>query len=231
MKVLLAGEGPTDHGSENRTGKRMVWDEGACQPILRKCAGGKELIFEVIVPSKWKAVPTFQERRRRPRALPGHAKKAWACYALAVLGECQVAVVLVDCDRRSLEEIRNELQQGFERAKSKINGDIPTVRMVPLKTIESWLLSDENAFETVTGVPLTGRQRISHPEDLWGDPSDPESNHPKAKLNRMLRGSRLSANPETYALIAEQINLDTLILRCPDSAAPFVEEAKEAFSD
>jgi len=247
IKVALAGEGKTDHGEQVWDGLsgNHLFNAGACQPLIRSCAEGLTLDFIVIPKHRWSGYFTYNRKRKPSRkSLPGHAMKAYVCCEIASGENCSVVAVFVDGDKhcrnehqktkaphvvkKRVTEIREELKTGFNHSPKK--DDIKTIRMVPMRMIECWLMADAGAFGKITGTNPTTQLKGKNLECLWGDKRDPDSDYPKNVLNRLLEGTRYSANRETYRLIAEEINIETLAEQCPISAKPFIDEAVAAFS-
>jgi hypothetical protein len=56
------------------------------------------------------------------------------------------------------------------------------------------------------------------PEQLWGEPHDPTSAHPKSVLRRILNDEPRSSK---LAAIAEQARIPTIRVTCPMSFEPF----------
>jgi len=247
IKVLLAGEGVTDHGELIPSGKicQSVKHDGACQPLIRKCADDRDMEF--LVAERWIEFSTFNAKKMpSKKEVPGHGQKSYACTMLANIYKCPIVVVFIDGDksprkdspkpktdravRKRIKELRSELEIGFKKAREQLGDKIGTIRMVPMRMIESWIMADRNAFKTVTGVDPSLILKGKKLEGLWGDKKDPESYHPKKVLDWILVGSGFDRNRETVRLIAEQIDLETLVAECPYSAKPFVDEGKAVLS-
>ena len=245
IRVLLAGEGPTDQGvvDWDSHSRKHVIREGPCQPLVRKCAKLMELEISIAQKSRIRDYLTYMGERKLPKnkEVPGHGMKAWICLNIAFDDECQAAVVMVDGDkqgespkddlhvRKRFVEVHDQLETGFRHAKKITGAGIECICMVPMRMIESWLMADPEAFERATGVSRSEVVRIKKPESLWGKDEDPSSDYPKNVMNRLLAGSGFSANRETFNLIAEEMDLAVLKKRCPVSAVPFIEEAQNAF--
>jgi len=246
IKVLLSGEGVTDHGELIPSGGlcQFVKLEGACQPLIRKCADNREMEF--LVAERWREWPTFNgSKMPSNNVLPGHAKKSYICTLLAGLNDCPIVVVLIDGDKASrkkapkpklkpavkkrVNELRGELEIGFSKAKEKLADGISTVRMVPMRMLESWLMADANAIKIMTGVDPGPILKGKYLEGMWGKEENPVSDHPKCVMNRILKGSSFTAGRESFRCLAEETDLKVLVKRCPESAKPFVDEAQAVF--
>jgi len=99
--------------------------------------------------------------------------------------------------------------------------------IVPKETIESWLLSDENAYPSIPNDP----KLPSKPEEIWGLRNETNSNHPYNYLVRVLAQFGLLDNRETYAQIAEKTCIEALKRRCPESFGKFYADSQSLFSE
>ncbi|MCC7386615.1 MAG: hypothetical protein IT384_32555 [Deltaproteobacteria bacterium] len=228
--VYVVGEGTTDigdlaHHSTYRDGR-----DGFVQPILRKlCAGRVTVEFDG---SKVNLLGRFKERGR----LPGHADRAAKALAIASELGCRALVFVKDLDksggraadkterRRLLKEVSAEVEAGFLKARQSdpAAAGVACIKAIPVRMIEAWVLGDPEAVRAAVGssgvVP-------SAPEALWGDERDPNSQHPKRVLERLLGRAPDAA---LFANIAQAASVDQLARSCPESFAPFADEVRAA---
>ena len=151
--------------------------------------------------------------RKNSITITGRYKYIKALAAFSLLKGCKQIAYHQDADgrysdnyNRITEEFKNLEKSGFR-----------CLAIVPKETIESWLLTDENAYPAVPDKP----KLPSHPEQLWGQENDRNSNHPYNYLVRVLAQFRLTDNRDTYAQIAENTDIDVLKNRCPESFGQF----------
>jgi len=144
---------------------------------------------------------------------------------IAVVEGFDAVVFMVDADStdvRRWREIDAEIQDGFAR----IPQEIPSIACIPMSASESWLLSDSEAWLLVTGndaVPIP-----KQPEKIWGERDDPDADHPHSLFARLCDGCQA---PDGHALrldLAQKLNLETLLQKCPISFRPFYDALKAA---
>jgi hypothetical protein len=233
-KVLLCGEGPTDYGTkEYTTGK---WQEGPVQPIVRKTAE-KPILFEHVEKVEVKKLRI----QRGPKG--GQAVKSYKLCVIAGKRKISKIICYVDADktsgkksskeaaaREAFQKVYNQVQEGFERFNENFSSDkneICGIPMVPLRMIESWLLADEEAFVKCFGNAPSRPRLPAKPELIWGKKVDPQSNHPKNIMARILKQFHgKEVNRETFREIADRINIDTLRKRCPISFETFYSDIR-----
>jgi len=95
--------------------------------------------------------------------------------------------------------------------------------IVPKEMIESWLLSDDNAYPSIPNNPKLPLK----PEELWGLKEN--SNHPYNYFVRVLDQFEMSGNRDTYAQIAEKTCIEVLKRRCPESFNKFYTDTHSLF--
>ncbi|HBE79951.1 MAG TPA: hypothetical protein DDW65_19550 [Firmicutes bacterium] len=231
MRVLLCGEGPTDYGQRNYESEQ--WVDGPVQIFIRKIYDG-EIEIESI--EKKSVLGLTLGRQFQGRNLSGHGGKALKLAILAREKRKDVAACYVDADKssgesgsdpvrckRRFEEVYQEIQRGFEPMAGQVKG----LAVVPLKMIESWLLSDEQAFVVTfhEAIPKNST-RLTHPELIWGTESDPQSNHPKCYLRRVLSqyGYEIEGNLELFCSLAENSRVEILRSKCSISFEKFYND-------
>jgi len=229
-KVLLCGEGPTDYGRQKYGSTE--WEEGPVQSIIRKC------VFEDIEFAYATKNEVRKVRIQRTSAkLKGHGVKAYQlCVIASEIGDINNIVCYVDADRdqgssksaqnakKRVDYIYNEINMGFEQfSATRSESSFP---MVPLKMIESWLLSDDIAFTACFGKLPTKPPLPKQPELIWGDENDPTSDHPKNYLKRVLAQYGSQGTIEVFISIAKNMTIDILRRKCPISFELFYQDVK-----
>jgi Domain of unknown function (DUF4276) len=224
LLVFLCGEGSNDIGGLAAEPEYQSDDEGFFQPIIRRLSA-KDVSF------RGTQIKTLG--REKIRGLTeAWSRKARQARALAVYERADAVVLAGDVDssagerasrleaERRIEEIAEAMHAGFE----SLSGP-PWVGATPCRTIEAWALGDLDAAFGVAGVARI--ELPKKPEELWGKPSDPASNHPKCVLKRVFGGSVSSSD---YARIASEADLDVLSRECPLSFPSFAAAVTDALA-
>lgn len=234
LSVYLVGEGPTDIGGLSSPPPYRDGSEGFMQPVLRKLGGGRRrLRFHG---SKVTSLP----KKRIFTTDAGHRRKASQALALACQEGADILVFVKDVDktaghratnkeaRRRVRDMRGEIEEGFEGARSAIDKSksVRTFVATPCRMIEAWAMGDGRATACYAGC----RQEDvpSNPEMLWGNRSDPASNNPKCVLQRMLGRD---PTRQDFAEIAERSRPDEIARSCPLSFKPLCDSVRQAISD
>lgn len=222
------GKGPTDYGQQ-RFGS-TEWEEGPLQTIIRKSDPKKNLEFSYATKDE---VRNVKIQRRTGVRLKGHGVKAFKlCEIARQKGNIDYIICYIDVDRdpgsrksehearNRVQEIHDDIMNGFQQySVERSQSSIP---MVPCKMIESWLLSDGQAFRRAFGTSPSSPSLPRHPELIWGAKNDPNSDYPKNYLKRVLdQYHNVSPNRSTYKEIAENTDIDVLRTRCPLSFERF----------
>jgi hypothetical protein len=228
--VFIAAEGPSEIGELAR---EVQWRsnpprEGYLQPMLRKLLG-EHVAFEG---QKITILRRFDAKKK----LQGHADRAAKALALARTVEgCRVLVFAHDVDkasgekrnaaerRRLVKAMHKEIEAGFAAVKGADH--VLRVKATPLRMIEAWALGDRKAVQAVAGKGGDSSALPKHSEETWGDVSDPRSGHPKCLLRRALGRD---PEPMDFADLAAHASVKTLRVSCPESFAPFADEADRA---
>ncbi len=236
-KVLICGEGPTDYGTQEYGTRK--WLEGPVQPIARKCTQ-KKLVFEAVDKNDLKRL-----RIQGRAGVQGHAAKSYKLSIIAKERNINNIICYVDADkipgkgrkdvnaRQSFIGVYDALKEGFELFKKRFPGkvkgkSIHGIPMVPLRMIESWLLSDQQAFKKCFGKSPTNPRLPEKPELLWGEKNDPVGDYPKNRMKRVLAQYHgVEGNRETFKQIAEETDIETLRQKCPISVEPFYKNMRK----
>ena len=138
-------------------------------------------------------------------------------YVLAKLKDCKHIGYHQDADNNEFLFVYNAIKNDFI---NNVPNTIKCLPIVPQKTMESWLLSDESAYPNKPKNPSLP----INPEDIWGSPRDPGSNHPKKYFIHVLAQFGIVPNRNTYSQIAENTDIEVLKRRCPKSFGQFYED-------
>lgn len=220
LRLLVFAEGKHEIGDHDwRTNRRL---EGWIQPLLRRLLPNAQIQFEVRRIGEMLTLPRRAGQGIRQKGLTrkGHMA-AWSC----LNSDGMDAVLFVtDADSRD----RGEWQQKIDDIRDGLGKqpEVVAIACVPKSTSESWLLCDADFWQGQLGLNA-GNQLPGHPEDLWGYPHDPGSNHPKMLFERYCRLSGVEANAQTRARIADGMKLETWRQVCPVSGASFDRDLQQ----
>ena len=134
----------------------------------------------------------------------------------------------------SLIGYHQDAGRSYARVYRDINNDLSEFRekgygciaIVPKEMIESWILADEQAYENMFGKTPDNPALPKKPEEMWGQKENKDSNYPKNVMTRVLQQYIVIQNREVYAEIAENSNIEKVLVRCPKSFARFVNDMK-----
>jgi hypothetical protein len=227
MKVFLVGEGHHDIGDLAVEPPYRGSKPGFLQPVVERVVGSR-LTFDGQKVSLLGKKPVKGIREILER-------KAWMAAQLARNAEVDLLVFVSDLDKGSgagrkaaiadIEKRRAMIRDG---GRAGAGEDFSCVPGIACRTIEAWAMGDRHAVAALLGpsetVTLPGGKG---PEDLWGSPRDPHSNHPKVVLGRILGRE---ATRDDLSWIAEQADLKTVRASCPLSFEPFAAELEKAFA-
>jgi Domain of unknown function (DUF4276) len=226
MRIFLVGEGRHDIGDLAIASPYRQSKPGFLQPVIEKIVGPRA-IFDGQKVSVLGKKPV--------RGLRGALeRKAWMASLLAENAESDLLVFVTDLDRVSGTR-RGDAAKDIKRKSELINrgcqsllGKVECVPGIPCRTIEAWALGDRAAVASLIGadepVQLPGGRS---PEVLWGKPRDPNSDHPKMVLKRILGQM---GTQEDLSQIAERADIRAMRQACPLSFEPFVTELEAATS-
>ena len=238
IKIMLTGEGVTDYGWKDYATSQ--WQEGAAAKLIRSCAEkfGIQISFSFADRSEVNRI-RLQENRIQGVKGKGIPAKKFQTYMHD--RRCHIGIFYCDADRESgAKNNEHEAQSRFRKVYKEIqaatsdddNFTETVIPMVALRMIESWLLSDQNAFGAAFGKPASpGRVTAfpPHPEFLWGRENDPNSDYPKNLFIRVFKAWKHGAEPtrEDYAELAEHMDLDELSRKCPISFRTFLQDFEQ----
>jgi hypothetical protein len=231
IRVLVVAEGRSEIGDLGALGgpatrRAKPRTAGFIPPILRRVLG-----VDVIV----EAQKITNLGRYGDAKVPGHGARAAKALAVAMQSDYDLLVFVKDVDRtgatkksdlerrRKVEAVQAEIQTGFDT----VNGaeHVERVKATPCRMIEAWALGDPKAVADVADRKSARGSCPAQPELLWGDEKNPDSDHPKCLLRRVLGRD---ADAEALEDIAESVSLETLKKSCPESFAPFHQELTRA---
>jgi hypothetical protein len=218
MRVFLVGEGRHDIGDLAAEPPYRDGRPGFLQPIVEKLIAGQvefegqkvSLLGRVAIPGLHQAL----ERKARIAA------------QLAEYAESDLLVFIVDLDRGSgtgrqkaasdIKKREKAISMGFQHG---VESGLVCAPGIACRTIEAWALGDRVAVGSMTdsGDPVDLPSR-KQPEDLWGEPHEPTSNHPKMVLHRLLGRTVTQDDLSEIAGIAD---IPTMRSTCPMSFEPF----------
>jgi hypothetical protein len=186
-----------------------VTDYAVIPALMKKVCQKPDLDIQWIKREELKRV---RIHRKRGVVISGHYKMIKALVNYSFKENCKCIAYHQDADGK-YTDVYKKLDSEFDHLREKFR----CLAIVPKETIESWLLADKNAYPGIPENPaLPGK-----PEELWGDSHDPNSNHPKYYLSRVLEQFHLEKNRDTYADIAEKSDVATVKCRCPVSFGQF----------
>lgn len=216
LKVIVCGEGSTDVGT--REYGSDAWINGPAIPYIHNASPIGLSIMGISSKELECQVPVL--RRNPPK---GFGVKAYRLSAYAKRNGYDVAICYVDCDKYKdidLFPIRHqEIDNGFTIADTGVIG----IPMIPKRMMESWLLADEKAYQTLFDKIPDNPRLPRKPEELRGDKHNPDSDYPKHYLARVLTQFNESGTDWFYD-IASNSDIETLRQKCPESYETFYKD-------
>jgi hypothetical protein len=194
-----------------------VTDYAVIPPLMKKAADTLEMDIQWIKKSELKKVRLHQKKNV---AITDHRKRIKSLAFIADKDGVNFIAYHSDADKK-YSETYGEIKSEFDKLSN-----FHCVAIVPKEMIESWLLADDGAYPSLPENPRLPPK----PEEIWGQKSNANSNHPYNYFVRVLAQFRLSDNRDTYAHIAENTNIETLKRRCPVSFGQFYTDM-HAFVD
>ena len=142
------------------------------------------------------------------------SRKANAWAKIFKMQGCTAIILLHDLDRNKHADLYKKLSEAF--LPSPIRKYIISI---PVEELESWLLSDENAFNSVFNINKT-KYLPKHPETV------PSPKEYIAKLVRSETNKKIDyLNTRHNSKLAEQIDFHEMRTKCP-SSIPFMDFVK-----
>ena len=237
MRIMATGEGHTDIGFRDyNTGEFL---EGPVLTYIRRILPSIEM--DVLLWDRKTADSQIRGKgfriQGRKGKLAGHGKIAFIFKAMANEESVDLACFYSDADKglgvdarkekaceRRYKELKDEIENGFKAADSLCqDGACDGIAIIPVKMIESWLLSDKGAFDKAFGNVKKCEKFPDKPELEWGAKNDKNSNYPKNQLNRILDAYGQQASREVFCQIAEETDLNVINKKCPISFTPFYD--------
>lgn len=232
IKLVVYGEGPDDYGWKDEKGK---WKPGSVINFLQKCAKDMEIKLDVcymekaLIDGKSKIKLARHLRKVEGKGIPARRFSVYAASKGYTAG-----IFYCDTDkapdgsqkderncRKHFEKIYSDVKQGLELPDSNTWKGIP---MISMKMIESWLLSDQEAYKKCFGKEPSKVKLPPKPELIWGEKNSPSSDYPKNYMKRVLGQYHEEGNRDNYANIAEETSINVLKEKCPISFAKFYED-------
>jgi hypothetical protein len=122
-------------------------------------------------------------------------------------GPVDKALVVRDCDRNSIDEVRQQMEKKLGNHTYLFPVELCVVR----RCLDTWLLADEGAI-TAVALQHAGRKVGPIQEALE------EIDNAKGRLMRVLSSAHLPYSPGILGEIADLISLETLNYRVPSFA-------------
>jgi hypothetical protein len=202
-----------------------VTDVDPLQVLMQKCTPDSDLKISIYTHVEIKGMKikvhhkdksAADENKKLSRKL--YIKKL---YALAIMEHsCHIAYHQ-DAGRQGFNMVYTGIKNDFLKAVS--NTKTRWLAIVPKEMIESWLLADVKALNSLKNISedLPSVNQSPNPEGLWGKKEDLNSDYPKNYLTRDLNKLGRDADSATYKEIAEKCNINILKKRCPESFGQF----------
>lgn len=235
MKIAVTGEGPTDYGRCEYINGNRQWVWGPIAVYLEKIAAINGVNIELI-PIEKKRVMEHHLQKRSLKGLEGMAIPARKFSELMKSDKCQYGIFYCDADREagtknsSEVQARKQFQKRYEEVKIGLeSASYEKIPMIPLRMIENWIISDQNAIEVAYNKRYEKNVVPAKCELLWGDKNDPNSNYPKHFLLRMIRGldkkyAKEILNAETFVDIASVQDFNLVRKNCNISFEQFYQD-------
>jgi hypothetical protein len=207
MKIVICCEGPTD--------------VGPLTALIRKCSPLNNLDIDCKIHDELKGKNLLKirlsKKNRQDNKRINRVAFIMRSFQFATLSKCKHIGLHQDSGHQDFKEVYQGIHKDFNAV---LPGSIKRLAIVPKEMIESWLLADVTAINSL-GDGTIHVDQSPNPETLWGNKDDPESNYPKNYLKRNLEKLGVEFSNDTYARIAENTNIEILKRRCPISFGQF----------
>jgi len=147
----------------------------------------------------------------------GYTKKVIAAILEARRDGFASVAVLVDRDRRGVQDTLHPLQAGRDASPA---GCPPCAVGVAVETFDAWMVVDGKAIQAAGG---DGSR--SHPDPEGMDGVESSGNHPKVRAAEVFGGGE--GLGEKYAVVAKHVGIELLKKQCLKGFAPFAKEIEE----
>lgn len=219
--IALASEGPTDIGELHNPGADWVQQQdGFLQNLIGRCLTDHDVQF-------FDGLSLYFDFDPGDSVGGPLQVKATRASVLAAYHRCHAVVYIVDSDNDDDPRSHrlDPIVRGLNSGLGIVDGPQPVpIVALAVKTIEAWVMGDHDAVSSAAGDRFVG-PIPTHPEMLWGTPSDPASNHPKQVLRRIFGGH---INRADYAAVGANAKPDSVSARCPTGFEPFRDQLTAA---
>jgi len=192
-----------------------VTDYAVIPVLMKKILDIPDLCIEWI---KRDELKKFTTHRKSNIVISGHYKFIKALAKFSLLNGSKYIAYHQDADGK-FTDVYDAIISEFKPLQE---GGFSCLAIVPKETIESWLLSDDNAYPSVPNDP----KLPSKPEEIWGQKNNPASNHPHNYFFRVLTQFGLPCDRDVYAQIAEKSSIEILKCQCPESFGKFYADTQ-----
>ncbi len=236
-RLFLVGEGESEIGHRPPQGMHRYQEGALAQFLARVLVGASwgyrdKFPFGVVDAVKWVDIRVHRpaEGKRTTYAAIKRGQQfdqrtRSALFATEVK-KADCLVILIDQEKTTLPDARKRLlaaRKAYLAARTNATHQASDpapglVVGVPCRCLETWLLVDSNARQTVLG---------SSKPKLFS--TDPEERPSPQELKRQFRDSCHAAHLKEYEarrMLAAAAKPETLKKRCPRSYAPFLEDIK-----
>lgn len=240
-QVAVTGEGVTDYGTYtfHKKNKCGEWSWGPVMNFFQLCLQERELPeFCPVQKEELRDIKLL----RSDAGLEGRAIPARKFRKLCKERGLDYGIFYMDADRgenagKDVHSARKHFLEVYEnvcRGLSAEEEDKKFIPMIPLKMIECWLLTDENAFYECYGKKPDNPRLPKQPELIWGDKGNPRSDYPKCYLARVLENvgeDMREQYREIFCQLAENIELSVLIEKAFISFPVFYQDFMELYEE
>lgn len=209
-RILLSCEEVWDQGRNDYSDTNVILEEGVVQILIKKVSEQEDLTFSIAKRNDLRKITLLR------RSIGKKAKGTRLAF-LAQKRDCSYIAYHQDEDNRGFQEIYRQVRENLKIAAEK--GKV-CLAIIPMHTMESWLLSDEKGFPSIPKSPCLPKK----PEEIWG--TRESDTHPKRYLKRVLNQYHQDPFVESYTKIANQSDMDVLRKRCRISFGCFCEDIK-----